>query len=119
VTIVNKANGSPTTSVTADKVVNTVMGKKMTDVTFKRFLTGPLGAEITGLAESPDGKALFVNVQHPGENTTPALFNAGIFESNWPGNGGGVAAHGPGGASARPRSATIVITKNDGGIIGL
>ena len=119
VTIVNKANGSPTTSVTADKVVNTVMGKKMTDVTFKRFLTGPLGAEITGVAESPDGKALFVNVQHPGENTTAALFNAGIFESNWPGNGGGVAAYGPGGASARPRSATIVITKNDGGIIGL
>ena len=119
VTITNKANGSPANSVTTDKVVNTVMGKKMTDVTFKRFLTGPLGAEITGVAESPDGKALFVNVQHPGENTTATQFTTGIFESNWPGNGGGVAAYGPGGASARPRSATIVITKNDGGIIGL
>jgi uncharacterized protein len=30
-----------------------------------------------------------------------------------------VAAYGAGGASARPRSATIVITKNDGGVIGL
>ena len=119
VTITNKANGSPVTSVTTDKVVNTVMGKKMTDMTFKRFLTAPLGAEITGVAESPDGKALFVNVQHPGENTTATQYATGMFESNWPGNGGGVAAYGPGGASARPRSATIVITKDDGGIIGL
>ncbi len=119
VTITNKANGSPVTTVTTDKLVNTVMGKKMTDVTFKRFLTGPIGAEITGLTESPDGKALFINVQHPGENNTTAQFASGVFESNWPGNGGGTAAYGPGGASARPRSATIVITKNDGGVIGL
>ena len=33
--------------------------------------------------------------------------------------GMGTAAHGPGGASARPRSATIVVTKNDGGVICL
>ena len=64
------------------------------------------GAEVTGLTESPDGKALFVNIQHPGENTTNAQFTSKIFESNWPGNGMGVAAYGPGGASARPRSAT-------------
>lgn len=119
VTITNKANGSPNTTVTADKVVNTFMGKKMTDVTFKRFLTAPLGAEVTGVAESPDGKALFVNIQHPGENTSATNFTAGIFESNWPGNGRGVPAYGAGGGSARPRSATIVITKDDGGIIGL
>lgn len=44
----------------------------------------------------------------------------GPFESNWPGNGEGVAApYGPGGATARPRSATLVITKNAGGLIGL
>ena len=119
VTITNKANGSPVTSVTSDKVVNTVMGKKMTDVTFKRFLTAPPGAEVTGVTESPDGRALFINIQHPGENTTATQFKTGIFESNWPGNGGGVAAYGAGGASARPRSATVMITKNDGGIIGL
>ena len=37
VTVVNKADGSPNRSVTADKTVQTFMGKKMTDVTFKRF----------------------------------------------------------------------------------
>ena len=91
----------------------------MTDTTFKRFLVAPLGAEVTGITESPDGTALFVNIQHPGENTSAAGFTSRIFESNWPGNGAGTAAYGPGGASARPRSATVMITKNDGGIIGL
>ncbi len=71
-----------------------------------RFLVGPVQCEITGLAESPDGKALFLNIQHPGEDT-PA---AGIANpaSTWPG--------GPG---TRPRSATIVITRDDGGVIGV
>ena len=71
------------------------------------------------MTESPDGTALFINIQHPGENTSTSNFNLGIFESNWPANGGGVTAYGAGGASGRPRSATVMITKNDGGIIGL
>ena len=92
----------------------------MDNTIFKRFLTAPTGSEVTGLAESPDGEALFINIQHPGENTTAAQYTAKTFESNWPGNGAGIAAaYGPGGASARPRSATVMITKNDGGIIGL
>ena len=119
ITVVNKPDGSPNRTVIEDKTVTTYIGRKMSDVTFKRFLTAPVGAEVTGLTESPDGKALFVNIQHPGENTTSAQFTTKIFESNWPANGGGVAAYGAGGASARPRSATIVITKNDGGVIGL
>ena len=121
INVVNKVNGSPNTTVTADKTVQTYIGKKMTDVTFKRFLTCPTGAEVTGLAESPDGKALFVNIQHPGENTSAANFALGVYESNWPGTtvGGLAAPYGAGGASARPRSATLMITKDDGGIIGL
>ena len=130
ITVVNKANGSPNAAVTADVSVATRMGKKLGDTKFKRFLTAHKGAEVTGVAESPDGKILFINIQHPGENTgdttdgfgtvavTPAS-QAGPFESNWPGNGRGVAAYGAGGASARPRSATVMITKNDGGIVGL
>lgn len=122
-TVVNASGGSPASAVNSGpattKSVVTYAGKPMNDTIFKRFLTAPTGAEVTGLTESPDGTALFVNIQHPGENTTSALFNAGIFESNWPANGGGVAAYGAGGASGRPRSATIMITKNDGGIIGL
>jgi secreted PhoX family phosphatase len=108
-----------------DVTQRTFVGRRMTDATLKRLFVGPLGAEITGLTETPDGKALFINVQHPGENTgragavpssvaiTPATPN-GPFESNWPGNMG----YGPGGATARPRSATVVITRVDGGVIG-
>jgi uncharacterized protein len=125
ITVVNKGAGKPFptggTAATTDTSVPTYIGKKMTDVTFKRFLTAPTGAEVTGVAESPDGKALFVNIQHPGENTSATNFALGVFESNWPGTtvGGLVAPYGLGGASARPRSATVMITKDDGGVIGL
>lgn len=122
-TVVNLSGGSPVAAVNSaaatTKSVVTYAGKPMNDTIFKRFLTAPTGAEVTGVTESPDGTALFVNIQHPGENTTASQFTTGIFESNWPANGGGVSAYGAGGASGRPRSATIMITKNDGGIIGL
>ena len=119
--VVNQANGKPGTAGTAPVTVTTYAGKKMTDTIFKRFLTAPKGSEVTGLAESPDGKALFINIQHPGENTAAAnIGDPTKFESHWPGTGAGIALpYGPGGAVARPRSATVMITKNDGGIIGL
>lgn len=77
----------------------------------RRFLVGPNGCEITGVDSTPDGRTLFVNIQHPGENvgaTIPAT-----FQSNWPASQTGPAP------TSRPRSATVVITKNDGGVIGL
>jgi uncharacterized protein len=120
VDITNQINGKPGTAGTAPVTVTTYAGRKMDNTLMKRFLTAPQGSEVTGLAESPDGKALFINIQHPGENTSVANFSAGKFESTWPANGGGIAAaYGPGGATGRPRSATVVITKNDGGVIGL
>ena len=92
--------------------VDTYVGKKPTADTLKRFLVGPVGCEITGLAETPDGKTMFVNIQHPGENTAQAnLADPTKYTSQWPSNAGY-------GAGKRPRSATIVITKNDGGRIG-
>lgn len=92
--------------------VLTQVGKAPTVDTLKRFLVGPAGCEITGLAETPDGKAIFINIQHPGENTKAAdLVDPAKYTSRWPANAGY-------GAGARPRSATIVITKNDGGRIG-
>lgn len=60
----------------------------------RRFLVGPEGCELTGLAWTPDGKTMFANIQHP--------------EAHWPDGG-----------EARPRSATLVITRNDGGVIGV
>lgn len=64
----------------------------------KRFLTGPIGAEVTGISATPDFRTLFVNIQHPGEGST-----ASNLLSSWP--------DGPG---RRPRSATVVITREDG-----
>ena len=100
-----KADGSKLDIVTP-------VGKAATESTLKRFLVGPKGSEITGLAETPDGKAIFVNIQHPGEGTAMAnVGDATKYQSEWPSNAGY-------GAGKRPRSATIVITKNDGGKIG-
>ncbi len=96
----------------SEKRVDTHAGKPQTQATFKRFLVGPRGAEITGWCESPDGRAMFVNIQHPGENTKMAdVTSPEKYESQWPANAGY-------GAGKRPRSATIVITKLDGGRIG-
>lgn len=123
VVVNNLLNGDPeqgrTPPAGSDTTVTTYAGRKMTDATFKRFMVAPKGAEITGVTESPDGRVMFVNIQHPGENTTAGnIGDPTKFESHWPGNGGGVAAYGPGGAAARPRSATVMITRNDGGLIG-
>jgi len=74
----------------------------------RRFLVGPVECEITGVDSTPDGKTLFVNIQHPGEGG-----NAGNITSNWPASQNAPA---PGN---RPRSATVVITKNDGGVVAL
>jgi secreted PhoX family phosphatase len=74
----------------------------------RRFLVGPKECEITGIDTTPDGKTLFVNIQHPGENGNPANIT-----SHWPDSQTSAAS------IARPRSATIAITKNDGGVVGL
>lgn len=72
----------------------------------RRFFTGPIGQEITGVVTTPDGTSMFINVQHPGATLTPAGFAAGEKLGTWPNQG------------MYPRSATVVITKNDGGKIG-
>jgi hypothetical protein len=77
----------------------------------RRFLTGPRGCEVTGVITTPDLRTMFVGIQHPGEpdngsnNNDPA--NPKRF-SSWP--------DGP--LGGRPRSAVVIITKDDGGIIG-
>jgi secreted PhoX family phosphatase len=110
-------NSLTTSTSTTTSVTKTFIGGVLGESRLRRFLVAPKGAEVTGLTETADGKTMFVNIQHPGENT-PAQGTAALaLESQWPGNGGGlVAAHGPAG---RPRSATLIITKNDGGRIGL
>ena len=78
----------------------------------RRFLTGPVGCEITGVTFAPGMRALFVNIQHPGE---PAAAQSGRNDPNRP---KAVSSWPDGDAGTRPRSATIVITRDDGGVIG-
>ncbi|HEX2578754.1 MAG TPA: alkaline phosphatase PhoX, partial [Aquihabitans sp.] len=64
----------------------------------KRFLTGVIGSECTGVIATPDQQTLFTNIQHPGENGG----------STWPQDDG----------LSTPRSATVVVTKDGGGTVG-
>ena len=89
----------------------TFLGATLGEAKLRRFLVAPKGAEVTGITETADGRTLFVNIQHPGELSKP-LASGSAPQSMWPGNAG----YGPQG---RPRSATIVITRQDGGLIGL
>ncbi|WP_284087505.1 PhoX family protein [Acinetobacter nosocomialis] len=86
----------------------TITGAKVTDATLRRFLVGPKQCEITGIAMTPDYKAIFINVQHPGEDSA----SYAKPESNWP-----ATQKDPSNKTARPRSATVVITRKDGGVI--
>jgi secreted PhoX family phosphatase len=78
----------------------------------RRFLTGPVGCEITGVTFTPDQRTMFVNIQHPGESPDGAGGRndprAPKAHSSWP----------DGARGGRPRSATIAIRRNDGGVIG-
>ena len=96
----------------------TFIGAALGESRLRRFLVAPKGAEVTGLTETADGKTLFVNIQHPGENTPAKGTGDFKFESTWPTNGGGITG-GKYGAGSRPRSATLMITRTDGGKIGL
>lgn len=69
----------------------------------KRFFVGPNGCEVTGVALSPDYKAIFANIQHP---------------DNWP-YSDDAAEQTPAGMQIRPRAATIVFSKLDGGEVGV
>jgi len=76
----------------------------------RRFLTGPVNSEITGISFTPDGRHLFISVQHPGETPSDRSDPAWPDRySRWPDQR-------PGG---RPRSANVVIYREDGGVIGL
>jgi secreted PhoX family phosphatase len=100
---------------------NQMLAADVSTKEIRRFLVGPSGCEITGVTWTPDRKTMFINVQHPGEfaghprapkTAAGATFtdndiarNATAF-SQWPT------------AGARPRSATVVVRRSDGGVIG-
>ena len=59
----------------------------------RRFLTGPLGSEVTGLTWSSDKRTMFVGIQHPG---------AGF----------------PDGEGSLPRSSIVAVKRDDGALVG-
>ena len=96
-----------TSSTGATAMQATIAGADATPATVKRFLTGPVGCEITGVDSTPDGRTLFVGIQHPGEDG-----DTNAPDSNWPQSQSGT-------ASGRPRSGVVTVTRDDGGIVGL
>lgn len=101
---------------------NQMLVADVTSGKIERFLVGPAGCEITGIDWTPDGKTLFINVQHPGEagghpNAPVPPMGVSLDEylsanptsfSTWPDRN----------PDSRPRSATVVITRTDGKTIG-
>ena len=77
----------------------------------KRFLVGPVGAEICGPLMAPDERAFFCAIQHPGENDLEGNM---YRQTRW--TGASPPSAFPDGGW--PRSAVIVITRDDGGRIG-
>lgn len=67
------------------------------------FFACPTGAELCGPAFTPDGKTLFVAVQHPAEDSE----NTDKLTTRWPDFG-----------DSLPRPSVVAITKQDGGEIG-
>jgi hypothetical protein len=68
----------------------------------RRFLTGPVGCELTGPEFTPDGRTLFLSVQHPGED-------GGLAEptSLFPHDALGI-----------PRPSVVAIEREDGAAFG-
>ncbi len=64
----------------------------------RRFMVGPVGCEVTGIAFAPDQRTLFVGIQHPGES------GGSTFPEHLP--------------NGKPRSSVMAIRREDGGIIG-
>ena len=77
--------------------------------TSKCFFRVPIGAELCGPMFTPDDRTLFLSIQHPGEEDAEG--KGGTFESP--------PTRFPDFSDDMPcRPALVVVTKEDGGVIG-
>jgi secreted PhoX family phosphatase len=67
-----------------------------------QFASGPVGCELAGPSWTPDGKTLFLSVQHPGEDTV---------DLEW------ITSHWPHGGESIPRPGVIAITGFPGRVV--
>jgi len=112
------SNGSQNLGVYSGIGNNAMLAADPASGEVRRFMTGPRGCEITGVTMTPDQRTMFVNIQHPGESTTYwNTLNGGAPTtaiphrvSTWP--------FGSASNPRRPRPATVVIRKVDGGRVG-
>jgi uncharacterized protein len=112
ITFDNSGNAFFTTDGTADSFrcndgVYAVSTTQAAPRKVKRFLTGPIGCEITGPKFSPDNKTFFCGLQHVGDEDAKGNRYRGKEEyppSKFPNNDW-------------PRDTIIYVTKKDGGII--
>ena len=83
--------------------------------TSRLFFRVPVGAEMCGPCFTPDDRTLFVAVQHPATDNTkdwPEFGKSSSFEdpaTRWPDFKDGMP----------PRPSVVMITKEDGGVIGV
>jgi secreted PhoX family phosphatase len=80
----------------------------------KRFLVGPVGAEICGPLLTPDETAFFCAIQHPGEGDVSGQDYSRV---RWRGEGARPGSSFPDGDGAWPRSAVVIVSREDGGPI--
>jgi secreted PhoX family phosphatase len=82
--------------------------------TGRLFFRAPVGAEVCGPRFTPDGRTLFLAVQHPGTDGTedyPPFARRSTFEdpaTRWPDFD----------PALPPRPSVVVVTREDGGVIG-
>lgn len=81
-------------------------GQEAGEATAFRFANMPVHAEGTGPYFTPDEQTLFVNVQHPGEESSGDPASTASYTSYWP-NGSKTTERNP----AKPVPATVAITK--------
>jgi secreted PhoX family phosphatase len=80
----------------------------------RRFLTSPRNCEVTGVISTPDGRTMFVGIQHPGEDWSTSFTQ----NSTWPDSGSNGPTRHSSAGPFKPRSGIVVITKDDGGVVG-
>ena len=92
----------PSQLTDADGNLQTVTAENQENL--RRFFVGPNGCEVTGLSFTPANEDFFINIQHPG---------------NWPSSLADATTVTASGTTVRPRAAVVVVTKDEGGAIGV